>query len=167
MKLKVLICAAGLLSAVAAQAYQTDITVNANIDPTAALTLADGTAMPSSVTMTYVPGNGLSAYKNNIKIWSNAQVDMNVSLAADPQLSDASGENPIPLTVKLNGTALSTANTTFNYSTLFPNGLANGSLALPLAIAQKSAAQTFIAGKYSGVISLVVSQATTKDGTKI
>lgn len=164
VKLKVLTGAVFLLGAVAAQAYQTDITVNASVDPTASLTLGDGTALPSSVTLGYTPQNGLTAYKNNIKLWSNAQYDLNVSLAAAPQLTDTNGANPIPLTVNLNGTPLSTTNTAFYYSTLFPNGLTNGSISLLLAIAQKTPSQTVVAGKYSGIVSLVVSQATTKDG---
>ena len=164
-KLKVLIGAVGLLSAIAAQAYQADIQVNANIDPTASLTLSDGSALPSSVTMNYTPQGGLAAYKNNIKIWSNAALDMNVSLGNDAQLVDSTGNNNIPLTVSLNGTTLTTANSVLNYSKLFPNGIANGSLPLQLIIKQTTPTEAVIAGQYSGTISLIVSQATTKDGS--
>ncbi|MGX8939550.1 CS1 type fimbrial major subunit (plasmid) [Symbiopectobacterium sp. Eva_TO] len=170
--MKVLLCAVGLAGAFAAQAYQTNITVNANVDPTIGLTLSDGTTVPSSVNMSYTPGLGMNGYKANLKLWSNAETDMNVYLSTDPQMTDANGDNPIPLTVGLNGTALTTAAPAtapkaFQYSTLFPNGITNGSIALPLAIKQKNPSQTVVAGQYSGVVTLVVTQATTKDGSAI
>ncbi|WIL44521.1 CS1 type fimbrial major subunit (plasmid) [Pantoea agglomerans] len=118
------------------------MTVNADVDATAGLTLADGTALLGSVSMTYSPRNGLSAYKNNVKLWTNAQFDMNVSLVAAPQLTDISGANAISLTVSLGDKKLTTTSTTFNYSTLFPRGTDNGSAALPLVIQQTTPSTT-------------------------
>ncbi|MBY6257786.1 fimbrial protein [Phytobacter diazotrophicus] len=164
-KLKLLFCAASLACAFSVQAYQADITVNASIDPTVGMTLSDGTAMPTSVDMSYTPGVGLSGYKTAVKLWSNAALDINVYLANEPKLADANGDNPIPLSVSLNNTALTTTSSTLKYSTLFPNGLTNGSIELPLAIKQTTPTATVVAGKYSGLVSIVLSQATTKDGT--
>lgn len=163
-KIKLFLCVVGIASAFAAQAYEADISVNANIDPTVSILQSNGAALPSSVDMSYAPGKGLEGYKTNMKFWSNAQVDLNVSLAATPQLTDANGNNPIPLTVTLNNTQLTTTAATFQYSTLFPNGLNNGSLSLPLAIKQTKPTDPVMAGTYTGQVSIMVSQGTTKNG---
>lgn len=47
------------LFSLSAMAVQKDITITADIDPTVELLQADGTALPSSLKMTYIPGVGL------------------------------------------------------------------------------------------------------------
>jgi hypothetical protein len=132
---KIALISAALLTAINANAVQQDITVTADIDSTIAITQADNSALPASITMQYLPGKGLEAYRNNIKLWSNtADRDLNVSLASSPSLTDQSGNNAIPLSVTLNGQKLSATTTVFNYATTFPAGITNGSAAIPLVL---------------------------------
>ncbi|MDQ9125478.1 CS1 type fimbrial major subunit [Serratia fonticola] len=161
---KIALSSAALLTAINANAVQQDITVTADIDPTIAITQADNSALPASITMQYLPSKGLEAYRNNIKLWSNtADRDLNVSLASSPSLTDQSGNNAIPLSVTLNGQKLSATTTVFNYATTFPAGITNGSAAMPLIISQTTAGVATASGKYSGIVSLVVTQATAKN----
>lgn len=158
---KTVIGAAAFVAAFSASAVQRDITVTADIDSTVDVTLADGSALPASVAMQYLPGKGLGAYKQNIKFWSNvASKNLNISLASSPSLTDASGGNAIPLSVSVNGTTLTTTAAPFTFASLFPAGITNGSSIVPLVISQTTPAVVSIAGKYSGIVSLVVTQAT-------
>lgn len=151
-----------MIAAFAASAIQQDITVNADIDPTVSLTLANGQQLPESINMAYMAGKGLAPYKNNVKIWSNAvDKNLNVSLVSEPKLTDETDSNPIPLTVSLNGLELTTTTQVLNYNSIFPNGIANGSTALPFSVNQKTPGKIDVAGHYSGVVSLLVAQATT------
>lgn len=158
---KVALAAAALVATFSADAAQRDITVTASIDPTVDVTKADGSALPATVEMQYLPGKGLQAYQEQIKFWSNTENrDLNVSLVSEPSLTEAAGANAIPLSVSVNSKALTTTATPFAYSTTFPGGVTNGSSAMPLVIAQKKPGVTTAAGTYSGVVSLVVTQAT-------
>lgn len=158
---KTVIGAAAFIAAFSAGAVQRDITVTADIDSTIDVTQADGTALPSSVAMQYLPGKGLSAYRQSIKFWSNtADRDLNIRLATSPSLTDLNGANPIPLSVTVNGTALSTTASTLTYASLFPAGITNGSSAVPLMISQTTPGVVTASGRYSGIVSLVVTQAT-------
>lgn len=153
--------AAALVAAFNVSAVQQDITITAAIDPTVAITQSDNTPLPDSIAMQYLPGQGLQAHRSSIKLWSNtAGRNLNVSLATAPSLTDQAGNNAIPLSVSLNGQALNTTNTVFNYATTFPTGIANGSVVMPLIISQTTAGVASVAGNYSGIVSLVVTQAT-------
>lgn len=158
---KIALGAAALIAAFSVSAVQRDITVTASIDPTVDVTRADGSALPGAVEMQYLPGKGLQAYQEQIKFWSNTENRaLNVSLVSAPSLTDVAGANAIPLSVSINGQALSTTATSFAYATTFPGGVTNGSSAMPLVIAQKTPGViTSPAGTYSGVVSLVVTQA--------
>lgn len=159
--LKTFIGAAALMAAFSASAVQRDITVTADIDSTVDVTLADGSALPASIAMQYLPGKGLDSHKQNIKFWSNAvNKDLNVSLASSPSLTDGNGGNAIPLSVSVNGTALTTTAAVLTYASLFPTGITNGSAIVPLVISQANQQAAITSGKYSGVVSLVVTQAT-------
>ena len=141
-------------------AAQRDITVNAEIDPTVDITLANGSPLPTTATMQYLPGKGLANYSEQVKLWSNTpDRDLLVSLVNTPSLTDKNGANPIELNVTLNGNQLSTTSRTLTYANIFPNGVANGSSAMPLVISQATPAATTAAGSYSGVVSIVVAQA--------
>lgn len=164
---KIALAAAALVTAFSAGAAQRNITVTASIDPTVDVTKADGSALPAAVEMQYLPGKGLLAYQEQIKFWSNtADRALNVSLVSDPSLTDATGANAIPLSVSVNGKTLTTTASSFAYATTFPNGVTNGSTAMPLVIAQKTQGViTSPAGTYSGLVSLVVTQATASSGS--
>ncbi|MTD28098.1 CS1 type fimbrial major subunit [Erwinia sorbitola] len=161
-----LIAVAGMLvTAFGTSAVQRDITVTADIDPTVDITLADGSSLPSSIAMQYLPGKGLAAHKENIKFWSNTEDRaLNVSLANAPSLTDANGSNAIPLSVSVNGKKLSTTATSLAYATTFPSGIANGSSTMPLVIAQATPGNVSSAGTYTGIVSLIVTQATAPVG---
>ncbi|MGP2504324.1 CS1 type fimbrial major subunit [Pantoea ananatis] len=163
------ICLSAMLASAASQAYQADITVQATIDPTAGITLANGDSLTAKpVEMNYNPQTGLDPYKADVKIWSNADHDMNVRLANSAQLTDASGTNPIPLAVTLNNVQLGVTDTVYQYKDLFPSdSLANGSVPLPLVIKQENQGKLSVTGRFSGTVSLIVSQATTKNGSAV
>jgi hypothetical protein len=164
-QIKVISLVSVLAVAFSVNAVQRDITVTANIDPTVDVTLADGSPLPSSIAMQYLPGKGLAAHKENIKFWSNtADRALNVSLANTPSLTDANGANPIPLSVSVNGKTLSTTTTSLAYATTFPSGIENGSSTMPLVISQTSPGAVSAAGTYTGIVSLVVTQATAEAG---
>ncbi|KTS72231.1 CS1 type fimbrial major subunit [Pantoea stewartii] len=158
------ICIAALLASSASQAYQADITVTADIDPTAGITKANGDSLPATVALNYNPLKGLEAYKQDVKLWTNDEYDMKVRLQAEPKLTDTSGQNPIDLSVTLGKADLGVQDTVYNYSEIFPAGTDNGSMPLALVIKPKTPGKISTAGKYSGLVSLIVSQATTKDG---
>ncbi|MNC67763.1 CS1 type fimbrial major subunit [compost metagenome] len=63
------------------------------------------------------------------------------------------------MTVSLGETVLTTANQLLEAATLFPAGIENGSDVLPLRFAQ-TAQGPIATGTYSGIVSLVVTQAT-------
>ncbi|AVF37761.1 CS1 type fimbrial major subunit [Rahnella sikkimica] len=162
--IKPLFIATVLTAAFNAQAVQKDITVNANVDATVDMTQADGTALPGTITMQYIPGRGLSTYSLNTKIWSNsATANINVALVSAAQLNEATSGTAVPLKVTL-GADLKTITTTptpFTYANLFPAGNTNGSSILPLKISQTTLAP-LTTGTYSGVVSLLITQATTQ-----
>ena len=148
------------VAAFSVSAAQRDITVTADIDNTVDITLANGSPLPTTATMQYIPKKGLASYSEQVKLWSNAtDRDLLVSLVNAPSLTDTNGANPIPLKVSLNGNALSTTASTMTYATTFPNGIENGSSAMPLVISQAQPAEITTAGSYTGVVSLLVTQA--------
>ncbi|WP_297205931.1 CS1 type fimbrial major subunit [uncultured Pluralibacter sp.] len=160
-QVKLLAATSILFTAFSTLAVQKDITVTADIDSSVDVTLADGSPLPSALTMQYLPGKGLAAHKENIKFWSNTEDRaLNVSLANTPSLTDANGGNAIPLSISVNGTKLSTTAVSLPYASTFPSGVANGSSTMPLVIAQATPGAIAASGRYTGIVSLVVTQAT-------
>lgn len=147
-----------------AMAVQKDITINANVDPSLDMTLSDAQPLPTSVTMQYIPGNGLAPYAMQTKIWSNAYKDVNIKLANDVLLYDRAGSaETVGITVTYGGTALTTTDRLMKASTLFPGGttaIGNGSIEQELRFSQKTPG-TVAAGNYTGVVGVVLTQATT------
>ncbi|TBL65723.1 CS1 type fimbrial major subunit [Hafnia alvei] len=147
-----------------AMAVQKDITINANVDPSLDMTLSDAQPLPTSVTMQYIPGNGLAPYAMQTKIWSNAYKDVNIKLANDVLLYDRAGSaETVGITVTYGGTALTTTDRLMKASTLFPGGttaIGNGSIEQELRFSQKTPG-TVPAGNYTGVVGVVLTQATT------
>ncbi|WP_241585915.1 MULTISPECIES: CS1 type fimbrial major subunit [Rosenbergiella] len=159
-KIKAISIVSVLVAAFSVSAAQRDITVNAEIDPTVDITLADGSPLPTTATMQYLPGKGLADYSQQVKLWSNTtDRDLLVSLVNTPSLTDNNGTNAIPLKVTLNGNALSTTSKTLTFASTFPNGVANGSSVMPLVISQENPNAITTSGSYSGVVSIVVAQA--------
>ncbi len=53
------------------------------------------------------------------KLWTNDEYDMKVRLQAEPKLTDASGQNPIDLSVALGKADLGVQDTVYSYSVKF------------------------------------------------
>jgi len=152
---------AAILTFTSVHAVTRNINITATIDPTVDITLADGTALPDTIAMQYLPGSGLAAVSRDVKLWSNSTTsNLTVALANSPVLSAPTATTTIPLSVTLNGTALSTTKSTLTYATYFPNGITNGSITIPLTISQATQGVVTTAGDYSGTVSLVLAQAT-------
>ncbi|CAI1142363.1 MULTISPECIES: CS1 type fimbrial major subunit [Serratia] len=155
------------LFSLSAMAVQKDITVTADIDPTVELLQSDGTALPSSIKMTYLPGVGLQKQTLSTKIFTNdATKQVEMRLLATPSLTSITTPTAaaIPLTVSYNGKALTTAVTkdsTLEPAVLFPNGrLDGGSVPFDLVIAQSTPGLVTTSGSYQGVVSLVLNTST-------
>lgn len=162
--IKPLLIVAAMASSFSALAIQKDITVNASVDSQLDMTQADNTPLPASIDMQYLPGRGLDSYRMNTKVWSNsATSNVKVRLVSAAQLSNADGDQTVPMTVKLGDKTLTTTDAEFTGAELFPGSIENGSAVLPLIISQttKGILKT---GQYSGVVSLMLTQATTAEG---
>ena len=158
--IKPLLMATVLATSFSTMAIQKDITVNANVDAQLDMTQADNTPLPASIDMQYLPGVGLDNYRMNTKIWSNsATSNVKIRLVSAAQLTSADGGKTVPLTIHLGDKALSTTDAEFTGTELFPGSIENGSTVLPLIISQ-TAKGVLETGKYSGVVSLMLTQAT-------
>lgn len=159
--LKFVPIAAAALMSMSAHAVQKDITVTANVDATVEMLSADGSALPTTMRMQYLPGQGLQATEVKTKIFTNDKAkDLQVRLATDPALKHQTspGAKEIPLAVKLGASELSTTATTLKAAEIFTGELAQGSNVLPLSIAQKTAGAITEAGNYQGLVSVIVTQ---------
>lgn len=159
-------CALGLaLLCSTAQASQTDISVWANIDPLVELLKADGSPLQDSVQLTYRPGAGLIPWEEQVRVFANDDSkDIEVRLAGAASLNPTiagSGAVAVPLAVKLNNRPLTTTSITFAANELFPGSSMDGaSVSMPLNIAQATPAAINVAGRYEGVVSVVLAQST-------
>lgn len=161
--IKPLLIVAAMTTSVSTLAIQKDITVNANVDSQLDMTQADNTPLPASIDMQYLPGRGLESYRLNTRVWSNsATSNVKVRLVSAAQLINADGDQTVPMTVKLGEKTLTTTDAEFTGAELFPGSVENGSSVLPLIISQttKGILKT---GQYSGVVSLMLTQATTTE----
>jgi len=172
--LKVAALTLALMASASAFAAQKDITVIAEVDPTLDLLQSDGSALPQTVHMNYVPGVGLQPVSIQTKIFTN-DIAKNVSMrvAIDPVLAPMTTSTPstgVPLAVKYGGKTLSTTPVTFTTAEL--NFVSNGSTGtppvaspvgssqgMPLQIEQKTRGE-LPRGNYQGVVSVVLTQAT-------
>lgn len=162
--IKPLMIVAAMASSFSALAIQKDITVNASVDSQLDMTQADNTPLPASIDMQYLPGRGLESYRLNTKVWSNsATSNVKVRLVSAAKLTNTDGDQIVPMTVILGDKTLSTTDAEFTGTELFPGNIENGSAVLPLTISQttKGILKT---GQYSGVVSLMLTQATTTEG---
>ncbi|MBW7984056.1 CS1 type fimbrial major subunit [Enterobacillus tribolii] len=165
--IKPVIAAILLATAGSALAIQKDITVTANVDPSIDMTQADGSALPNSVEMQYVPGSGLSPVSIMSKIWSNSTSsgdgDVHMKLIAEPQLVNSTGADatPVPLSVAWGSDVLSTSkDLALKTGDIFPNGAdaaTTGSVSRALKISQTTKG-ALPAGSYQGVVSIYLFQ---------
>lgn len=159
--LKYIPIAAALIS-MSAFAVQKDITVTANIDTTLEMLSADGSPLPNTLQMQYLPGTGLQSAVVNTKIFTNDKAkDLQIRLVAEPSMKNQTnpGANQIPLKVSLGDTVLSTTSATLKAAELFTGELEQGSNVLPLSIAQKTVEAVTASGSYQGLVSVILTQA--------
>ncbi|OAT75860.1 hypothetical protein A9B99_13700 [Mangrovibacter phragmitis] len=154
-KLLVTSLACTLAVAFSASALQKDITVTAAVDANLEMTLADGSALPTTVAMQHMPGLGLSPHTLQTRLFSNApESNVIVRLVASPELTAAESNASVPLSVTLGNKTLSTSDTVFNTTDLYPGGdSSTGSMPLPLVISQASSG-SLTSGHYNGLVSM-------------
>lgn len=148
----------------AAQAVQAEIKVWAEVDPTLALLKPDGQPLSTDAYMPYNPATGLSDWSEDVRIFTNdtgkdVQVRLTRAVELRPLVA-ASGATPVPLTVSLNGRALSPVLQDFAASELFDGALPGASIRMPLVIAQTYKVPIQAAGYYEGMVSIVMSHRT-------
>lgn len=160
---KVALTAALTAASLSAHAFDADIKVWANVDPTLALLKADGTALDSVVNMVHNPVSGLVPWSQQVRVYSNDEdKDIEVRVGSTPQLLNTDGSGtPVPLTVSLNGKALTVAAQDFAASDLFDGALPGASIPMPLRIAQTVQAPIAKGGTYEGVVTIAMQQKTT------
>ncbi len=165
---KLLPIAAVALFSLNASAVQKDITVSASVDTTLEMLSADGSALPATMQMQYLPGSGLQATKVMTKVFTNdISKDIQVSLANEPSLANMTNNSgdAIPLAVTFNGQALTTTPVTLAAKTLFTGSdVSQGSNPMQLSIEQKTPAAVTAAGNYQGVVSVILTQAAASGG---
>lgn len=161
---KAALAAALVTVSLSAHAAESHIQVYADVDLTLALLKQDGSALPTEVSMTHVPGQGLNTYTERVRIYSNDEdQDVGVRLMHTPSLVRTDGAAPaVPLTVSLNKRALTVAEQDFLASELFDGDQDGRSIAMDLDIAQTTRAEMTVAGRYEGMVSIVMVQ---KPGT--
>ena len=160
---KAALAAALATVSLSANAFDADIKVWANVDPTLALLKADGTALDSVVNMVHNPVSGLVPWSQQVRIYSNDEnKDIEVRVGSTPQLLNTDGGGtPVPLTVSLNGRALTVAAQDFSASDLFDGALPGASIPLALRIAQTVQAPIARGGSYEGIVTIAMQQKTT------
>ncbi|KVS70078.1 CS1 type fimbrial major subunit [Burkholderia cepacia] len=165
---KITLLSVAALASMSVMAVQKDITVVADVDTTLEMLRPDGSALPQTVNLDYVPGVGLREVSVPTKIFTNAiNKGVNIRLVNSPVLAASTGSGSIPLTVKYNSVVLGTTNTLFAPDRLglvqggTGAGAANqygGSNTLPLAIGPTTRG-VLAQGRYQGVVSIVLTQA--------
>ncbi|HEL3811012.1 TPA: fimbrial protein [Stenotrophomonas maltophilia] len=160
---KAALAAALATVSLSANAFDADIKVWANVDPTLALLKADGTALESVVNMVHNPVSGLVPWSQQVRIYSNDESkDIEVRVGSTPQLLNTDGGGtPVPLTVSLNGRALTVAAQDFTASDLFDGAMPGASIPMALRIAQTSPAPITRGGRYEGIVTIAMQQKTT------
>ncbi|WP_313051261.1 CS1 type fimbrial major subunit [Stenotrophomonas cyclobalanopsidis] len=159
---KAALAAALATASLSAHAAEVDIAVWADVDPALSMMKADGSALDDSVKLTHDASSGLLLdWKERVRIHSNDTAkDITVRLGASPSLTPevGSGGTPVPLAVSLNGEALSTTAKDFEASSIFDGALPGRSIPMDLIIGQGNDTAIDVAGRYEGIVTLVLLQ---------
>ncbi len=159
------IALATLFATMGASAVEKNITVTASVDPTIDLLQSDGTALPTSVALTYSPAaQSFEPYYLNTAVHTNdSNKGVVMKLSAEPVLTNIlDSAEQIPMTVSWGGTELSTTDSTFDVDTLNfgstgVEGVSSTQQLMIYADTQGSAPQ---AGNFQGVVSIILTQST-------
>ncbi|EMX82354.1 CFA/I fimbrial subunit B [Escherichia coli 2726800] len=168
MKLKKTIGAMALSTifvAVSASAVEKNITVTASVDPTIDILQANGSALPTAVDLTYLPGaKTFENYSVLTQIYTNdPSKGLDVRLVDTPKLTNIlQPTSTIPLTVSWAGKTLSTSAQKIAVGDLGfgSTGTAGVSNSKELVIGATTSGTAPSAGKYQGVVSIVMTQST-------
>lgn len=169
MNIKAKLClAVGLCAAsISVHAAEAHVIVWAEVDPTLSLLKADGTALDDVVELPYIAGFGLKPWNEQVRIYTNdmgkdVEVRLGQTLELLPTFADA-GAKPVPMKVTLNSRELKTTVTDFTAAELF-TGASPGegaSIMMPLIVGQATQAAISVAGRYEGLLSVVLNQKAT------
>jgi hypothetical protein len=150
------------LLASTASAYETDIVVTANVDTTLGFMQADGTAIPKTLEMDYLPTTGLKDTSIRTKLYTNDTTkNVLMRLGSNPELTNTTNSSApvVPLTVSFMGKPLDPA----KELTLKPADLNwdndGASNAQDLKISQTTKGALTASGQYSGAVNLIITQA--------
>lgn len=151
------------MTSLPAMAVEKSITILANVDPSLEILQSDGSPLPQSMEMAYLPGAGLQPARVGTRIYSNdTSNDMSLKLIVDPVLAHTTNPNAssVPLSVNYGGRTLSeTVPVTLPAADLFPGGdPSSGSIEQMLEVRQKTPAAITSAGNYSGIVQLLLTQ---------
>ncbi|WP_295572584.1 MULTISPECIES: CS1 type fimbrial major subunit [Stenotrophomonas] len=157
---KAALAAALVTASLSAHAAESHIQVYADVDLTLALLKEDGSALPTEVRLTHVPGLGLTPHTERVRIYTNDEdMDVGVRLITAPSLVRTDGAAPaVPLTVSLMGRALTVAEQDFLAADLYSGALEGHSVVMDLNIGQTTRAPLTVAGKYEGMVSIAMVQ---------
>jgi len=166
---KAALAAALATVSLSAHAVDTRISVYANVDTTLAFQQEDGSPLPDSITMNYLPEfkgtagrpGGLEPWKLMTRIFTNDDSkDIEVSLQNALQLVPTIGHvgaTPVPMTVSLHNLELTTASQDLSATDLFDGAIDGVSKPLELAITQTTAG-VLKTGSYEGMATIVMRQ---------
>jgi len=153
-------------------AIDTRISVYANVDTTLAFQQEDGSPLPDSINMTYLPAfddgsganvrpGGLEPWKLNTRIFTNddsknIEVSLQNALELVPTIGHV-GATPVPMTVSLHGLELTTTSKELVATDLFDGAIDGVSKPLELIIAQTTPG-VLKSGSYEGMATIVMRQ---------
>ncbi len=162
---KAALAAALVTASSSAFAIDTRISVYANVDTTLAFQQEDGSPLPDSITMNYLPDfttgrpGGLEPWKLNTRIFTNddsknIEVSLQNALELVPTIG-VIGATPVPMTVTLHGLELTAASQDLAATDLFDGAIPGVSKPLELAITQTTAGP-LKTGSYEGMATIVM-----------
>ncbi|HFL1972545.1 TPA: CS1 type fimbrial major subunit [Stenotrophomonas maltophilia] len=159
---KAALAAALATASLSTHAVESHIKVYTNVDTTLALMKADGSALPDLITLAHIPGQGLNAHTERVRIYTNDETkDIEVRLTTDPSLVlKGGGGTPIPLAVDLNNKRLTVAAQDFLASDIYDGALPGASVAMDLRVGQVTRTPITVAGEYEGIVSIAMVQKT-------
>jgi hypothetical protein len=145
----------------AALAIQKDITITGIVDNSINITQINGTELPSTVHMSYTPGQGLSPVSIPVTIYNNAAggttpKGVNVRLSTAPLLSLTSDNSVTErLSVSLGQQRLSTSDVLFDKNIANYDDTSKKSQQLNLVIKQETTTALTHAGTWQGIVGLI------------
>lgn len=165
---------AAALATVSTSAFAVDtrISVYANVDTTLAFQQEDGSALPDSINLNYLPefnpGGGTGGRPGGLEPWTlktriftnddskDIEVSLQNALDLVPTIGNI-GATPVPMTVKLHNLELTTASQDLTATDLFDGAIDGVSKPLDLAITQTTAGP-LKSGSYEGMATIVMRQ---------